>query len=67
MVSCLPDMSAPDMADVLATSCDVGFFFSVSYVVSLPNCRHVVVVLVGAICHVLFGAIFCHVLVGAIL
>ncbi len=34
----------PDTADVLATSCDVGFFFSVSYVVSLPNCRHVVVV-----------------------
>jgi hypothetical protein len=30
--------------DVSATSCDVGFFFSVSYVVSLPNCRHVVVV-----------------------
>jgi hypothetical protein len=29
---------------VSATSCDVGFFFSVSYVVSLPNCRHVVVV-----------------------
>ena len=48
----------PDTADVSATSCDVGFFFSVSYVVSLPNCRHVVVVLVGAICHVLFGAIF---------
>jgi hypothetical protein len=34
----------PDTADVLATSCDVGSFFSVSYVVSLPNCRHVVVV-----------------------
>ena len=34
----------PDTADVSATSCDVGFFFSVSYVVSLPNCRHVVVV-----------------------
>jgi len=33
-----------DTADVSATSCDVGFFFSVSYVVSLPNCRHVVVV-----------------------
>ena len=33
-----------DMADVSATSCDVGFFFSVSYVVSLPNCRHDVVV-----------------------
>ncbi len=32
----------PDTADVSATSCDVGFFFSVSYVVSLPNCRHVV-------------------------
>jgi hypothetical protein len=29
---------------VSATSCDVGFFFSVSYVMSLPNCRHVVVV-----------------------
>ncbi len=35
----------PDMADVSATSCDVGLFFSVSYVVSLPNCRHVVVVI----------------------
>ena len=34
----------PDTAVVSATSCDVGFFFSVSYVVSLPNCRHVVVV-----------------------
>ena len=34
----------PDTADVSATSCDVGFFISVSYVVSLPNCRHVVVV-----------------------
>ena len=33
----------PDTAVVSATSCDVGFFFSVSYVVSLPNCRHVVV------------------------
>jgi hypothetical protein len=33
----------PDTADVSATSCDVGFFFSVSYVVSLPNCRLVVV------------------------
>ena len=32
----------PDTADVLATSCDVGLFFSVSCVVSLPNCRHVV-------------------------
>ena len=32
----------PDTAVVSATSCDVGFFFSVSYVVSLPNCRHVV-------------------------
>jgi hypothetical protein len=29
----------PDTADVSATSCDVGFFFSVSYVVSLPYCR----------------------------
>ena len=36
----------PDTADVSATSCDVGYFFSVSYVVSLPNCRHVVVVYV---------------------
>ena len=34
----------PDRADVSVTSCDVGFFFSVSYVVSLTNCRHVVVV-----------------------
>jgi hypothetical protein len=34
----------PDTADVSATSCDVGFFFSVLYFVSLPNCRHVVVV-----------------------
>jgi hypothetical protein len=34
----------PDTADMSATSCDVGFFFSVSYDVSLPNCRHVVVV-----------------------
>jgi len=34
----------PDTADVSATSCDVGFIFSVSYAVSLPNCRHVVVV-----------------------
>jgi hypothetical protein len=34
----------PDTADVSATSCDVEFFFSVSYVVSLPNCQHVVVV-----------------------
>jgi hypothetical protein len=34
----------PDTADVSATSCDVVLFFSVSYVVSLPNCRHVVVV-----------------------
>jgi len=34
----------PDTADVLATSCDVGFFFSVSYVVLIPNCLHVVVV-----------------------
>jgi hypothetical protein len=34
----------PDTADVSATSCDVGFYFSVSYVVSLPNCQHVVVV-----------------------
>ena len=33
----------PNTADVSATSCDVGFFISVSYVVSLPNCRHVVV------------------------
>jgi hypothetical protein len=48
----------PDTADVSATSCDVGFFFSVSYVVSLPNCRHVVVVLVGAICHVLVFVMF---------
>jgi len=32
----------PDTANVSATSCDVGFFLSVSYVVSLPNCRHVV-------------------------
>jgi hypothetical protein len=57
----------PDTADVSATSCDVGFFFSVSYVVSLPNCRHVVVVSLwrhlscSPFCHVLFGAI-CHVL-----
>ena len=29
----------PDTANVSATSCDVGFIFSVSYVVSLPNCR----------------------------
>ena len=43
MSSCLPDTTARH-ADVSATSCDVGFFFSVSYVVSLPNCRHVVVV-----------------------
>ena len=34
----------PDTANVSATSCDVEFFFSVLYVVSLPNCRHVVVV-----------------------
>jgi hypothetical protein len=34
----------PDTADVSVTSCDVGFFFSVSYVVLLPNCQHVVVV-----------------------
>ena len=33
-----------DTADVSATSCDVGFFFSVSYVVSWTTCRHVVVV-----------------------
>ncbi len=33
----------PDTADMSATSCDVGFFFSMSYVVSLRNCRHVVV------------------------
>jgi hypothetical protein len=32
----------PDTANVSATSCDVGFFFSVSYVVSLFNCQHVV-------------------------
>ena len=33
-----------DTANVSATSCDVGFFFSVSYVVSWTTCRHVVVV-----------------------
>jgi len=58
----------PDTVDVSATSCDVGFFFSVSYVVSLPNCRHVVVVTtttyhtIHPFCHVLVGAI-CHVLI----
>ncbi len=40
---CVFPTRRPDTADVSATSCDVGFFFSVSYVVSLPNCRHVVV------------------------
>ncbi len=60
----------PDTADVSVTSCDVGFFFSVSYVVSLPNCRHVMVVTTTTyapylhpFCHVLFGAI-CHVLIA---
>jgi hypothetical protein len=38
-----------DMANVSATSCDVGYFFSVSYVVSLPNCRHVAVVYVDCL------------------
>jgi len=35
-----------DTADVSVTSCDVGFFFSMSvpYAMLLPNCRHVVVV-----------------------
>ena len=55
---CVFPTRRPDKANVSATSCDVGFSFSVSYVVSLPNYRHVVLVLVGAICHVLFGAIF---------
>jgi len=40
---CVFPTRPPDTADVSATSCDVGFFFSVLYVVSLPNCRHVVV------------------------
>jgi hypothetical protein len=54
-------------ADVSATSCDVRFFFSVSYVVLLPNGRHVVIVSLwrhlscSPFCHVLFGTI-CHVL-----
>jgi len=34
----------PDTADVSVISCDVRFFCSVSYVMSLPNCRHVMVV-----------------------
>ncbi len=33
----------PNAADVLATSCNISFF-SVLYVVSLSNCRHVVAV-----------------------
>ena len=41
---CVFPTRRPNAADVSATSCDVGFFFSVSYVVLLPNCRHVVVV-----------------------
>jgi hypothetical protein len=41
---CVFPTRRPDTADVSATSCDVGFFFSVLYVMSLPNCRHVVVV-----------------------
>jgi hypothetical protein len=39
---CVFPTRRPDTADVSATSCDAGFFFSVSYVVSLPNNRHVV-------------------------
>jgi hypothetical protein len=39
---CVFPTRRPDTADVSATSCDVGFFFSVSYVVMLPDCRHVV-------------------------
>jgi hypothetical protein len=48
----------PDTADVSATSCDVEFFFSVSYVMSLLNCRHVVVVsthLSCLLCAILFS------------
>jgi hypothetical protein len=44
----------PDTADVLATSCDVGFIFSVLYVVSLLNCRLVVVVVSATSCDVGF-------------
>ncbi len=44
----------PDTADVSATSCDDGFFFSVSYVVSLPICRHVVVVTTTMYRHLVF-------------
>ena len=42
VLTCVFPTRRPDTADVSATSCDVGFFFSVSYVVSLPNSRHVV-------------------------
>ena len=62
----------PDTADVSATSCDVGFFFSVSYVVSLPNCRHVVVGTTTTYPFLscsgwrhLSRSCFCHLLVGA--
>jgi len=40
LATCLRVFPRPDTADVSATSCDVGFFFSVSYVMSLrPTCR----------------------------
>jgi len=62
----------PDTADVSATSCDVGFFISVSYVVSLPNCRHVVVGTTTTYPFLscsgwrhLSRSCFCHLLVGA--
>ncbi len=32
----------PDTPDVSASSCDVGFFYSVLCAMSLPNCQHVV-------------------------
>ncbi len=62
----------PNTANVSATSCDVGFFFSVSYVVSLPNCRNVVVGTTTTYPFLscsgwrhLSCSCFCHVLVGA--
>jgi hypothetical protein len=41
LMTCLPVFPTrrPDTANVSATSCDVGFFFAVSYVLSLPNCH----------------------------
>ena len=50
----------PDTANVSATSCDVGLFFSVSYVMSLHNSHHVVIVTTHLSCLLLAKLFSCR-------